>query len=235
MSTIADVVTRVQTVDVPVLFVDTCSLVDVIRAPLRFYELRGCIEAAQELLQLVAAQPIHCILVVASFVPDEWLAHAGTETDKLRKLLIETDEQAGRLHDFCGLAGITPPFPQTGYRLLPLADRLHDLSRQLLDSALRLDPDQDCIIRAHGRASAYLPPSRKGGEVKDSTIIEECLEVCRCLQGVGFPRKQVFCSSNVKDYCETGTRLRQNLAIDFGAVNLGFAASLHWAVHEIKT
>lgn len=234
MPSIAEAVARIRATDLPVLFIDTCSILDPIRTPLRPDELHGCIEAAQELLQFVTTTPARCMLIIASFVHGEWLAHAGPEADKLRDHLVRVDAESDRLHRFCGLVGIAPPFPQPGYRLLPLADRLHNLSRQVCDAAIRLDQDQNCIIRAHGRASTYTPPSRKGGEVKDATIIEECLEVSRRLQATGFARKQVFCTSNTKDYCESG-RLHQVLAVDLGAVSLGFATNLPWAVHEIKT
>jgi len=51
MPTLADAVTQIQAAGLPVLFADTCSLVDPIRTPLRPAELKDCIEAAQELLQ----------------------------------------------------------------------------------------------------------------------------------------------------------------------------------------
>jgi hypothetical protein len=234
MSSIADAVAQIQAADQPVLFIDTCSMVDPIRAPLRPDELPDCIEAAQELLQLVATVPARCTLVIASFVHGEWLTHAGPEADRLRDHLARVDAETDRLHRFCGLVGIAPPFPHSDYRLLPLADRLHDLSRCLCDAAIQLDPDQDCNLRAFARASSYRPPSRKGGEVKDSTIIEEYLEVSRRPQAADFGRKRVFCTSNTKDYCE-GKNLHQALALDLGAVELGFATNMPWAVHEIKT
>ena len=235
MPSIADAVAQIQAAGLPVLFADTCSLVDVIRAPLRPDELSGCVEAALELQDLLTVPPFRFTLVVASFVQAEWRTHAGVEADRLRAHLARIDEEADRLHEFCGLVGIIPPFPKPEYRPLSLADRLHDLSRRLLDSALRLDPDNDCIIRAHGRATSYTPPSLKGGEVKDSTIIEECLEVSRQLRRVGFTPKRVFCTSNRNDYCEKGSsRLHPTLAADFGGAGLGFATSLPWAVNEIK-
>jgi len=234
MPSIADAVARVQAVGLPVLFADTCSLLDVIRSPLRPDELRGCVEAALELLELVTAQPQRCTLIAASFVPGEWHAHARPVADTLRVHLTRIDDEAGRLHGLCGLMGITPPFSKPEYGTLPLADSLHDLSRQLLGAALRLDQDRDCVFRAHGRASTYTPPSRKGGEVKDSTIIEECLEVSQRLRAAGFSRKIVFCTSNTKDYCEAGSRLHPSLAVEFGAAGLAFATELPWAVNEIK-
>jgi hypothetical protein len=84
------------------------------------------------------------------------------------------------------------------------------------------------------RTSNDTPPSRKGGEVKDATLIDGCLEVSRRLQAGGFGRKRVFSASSTKDDCEGG-RLHRVLAVDLGAVGLGFATNLPWAVHEIKT
>ena len=101
----------------PVLFVDTCILLDVIRAPLRPAQLPGCVEAAQELLQLVATPRVRCTLVVASFVPGEWLTHASAEADSLRTHLAEIDEESYRLHGFCGLVGIDPAVPERGVQV----------------------------------------------------------------------------------------------------------------------
>lgn len=235
MPTIDEAVALVRAADLPVLFLDTCSLVDVIRAPLRLRELRGCVEAATELLELGAGGEGRCTAVVASFVRGEWSRHAGEEAERLRARLAGFDEEADALHYYCTLMGVEPPFGRPEYRPLPLADRLLDLSRRLLDTALALEPDRECIIRAHGRAALYIPPSRKGGEIKDATILEETLEVGRRLKAAGFARKLVFCTSNRRDYCEAASRLHPSLAIDFGAVDLGFTTSLPWAVREIKT
>jgi hypothetical protein len=235
MPSIADVVDHIQRAGIPALFLDTCVLLDVIRALLRPTQLSRCVEAAQELLQLSTSSPARCAIVIGSFVQREWLTHAGSTADDLRGQLARMDVEAQIIHAFCGLVGIAPPFPHPDYGRLPLADRLHDLSRRLLDAALPLDPDRDCIIRAHGRAANGLPPSLRGGEVKDATITEECLEVSRRLQGVGFSPKRIFCTSNTNDYCERGSsRLHPSLAADFGAASLAFATNLPWAVNEIK-
>jgi hypothetical protein len=235
MPSIADAGVKIVTTGLPVLFVDTCSLLDVIRAPLRPADLTGCVEAAQELVRLATIDPVQCILGVASFVPGEWLAHADSQADSVRIHITEIDEETRRLHGLCSVLGTNPSFPIVEYAFLSLADRLRDLSRRLLDSALHLDQDPDCVLRAYQRATNYLPPSLKGGEVKDSTIIEECLEVSRWLRAAGFSRKRVFCTSNKSDYCARGSsRLHPLLAADFQAVGLDFATSLPWAVNEIK-
>ena len=234
MPSLDDAVAQIRASGLPVLFIDTCCLLDVIRAPRRPTELRGCIEAAVELHDLATTSPSRCTLVVASLVPREWREHAGPVAEDLRGYLEQVDRQTERLHQTCDLVGITPTFPRSAYKLLDLADRLYDLSQRLLDSALRLDSDDECKLRAWERASSKRPPSRKGGEVQDSTIIEECLEVSRRLGAAGSAGKRVFCTSNTGDYCEAGSSLHPLLVDEFGAAGLGFAANLPWAVHEVK-
>ena len=55
MPSIADTATRVAAAGVPVLFLDTCSILDVIRAPIPERKLGGCVEAASELVATVTA------------------------------------------------------------------------------------------------------------------------------------------------------------------------------------
>src|SRR5262249_31933475 len=67
MPTIADAAAQVLAAGVPVLFLDTCSILDVIRAPAR--GLANCVEAATELLGMATGSPPSCSLVIGSFVP----------------------------------------------------------------------------------------------------------------------------------------------------------------------
>jgi len=235
MPSIADAFAQTHATGLPVLFADTCSLVDVIRAPIRPSKLRGCVAGATELLQLLTVPPFRCVLVAASFVRGEWQTHAPHTTDDLKKHLTGLDEWATEFHDSCALLGLGPSFGRPTYGGVGLADGLHNLSKQLLDSAIHLDAHNDTNMKAFDRAINCIPPSRKGGEVKDCTIIEECLEVCRQLRAGGFARKLVFCTSNTDDYCESGSDLLPGLAVDFSLVGLGFTTNLPWAVHEIKT
>src|SRR5262249_17851491 len=144
MPSIADAAAKTLSAGLPVLFLDTCSLLDVIRAPQRL--LRGCVESAVELQRLLTP-PVGCTLVVGSFVSGEWHTHAGTTAEELRRHLARMDEQAGYFHDSCGSLGIAVPFSRPVYGGLGLADKLQDLSRQLLDSAIPLDPHNDTMLR----------------------------------------------------------------------------------------
>jgi hypothetical protein len=234
MPSIMDAVANLQGQGLPVLFLDACSIVDVIRGPARHDQLAGCVAAGAELLHMATVPPVRCVLVVASFVPHEWLDHAQPEVKNLTKHLRRLDEQAGDFHDACAAIGLVPPFARPSYDSVGLVAGLEVLSKGLLDAAIHLDAHNDTNMRAFARAVAKVPPSGKGGEIKDATITEECLEVSRQLHAAAFARKRVFCTSNTNDYCEAGG-LHADLAAEFALVGLDFVTNLPWAVSEMKT
>ncbi len=213
----------------PVLFLDTCILLDVIRATYRC--LNACVPRTVELLGMLTATPPECTLVVASMVPVEWNDNAQNVRDEVRAHLAKVQDQARHFHEACGSLGIVLTFGRPSYPGVGLAERLYDLSGQLLNLTLRLDPDQGCASRGVARVVTKIPPSKQGGEVKDCVIVEEVLEVTRQLRTNGFTPKCVFCTSNTNDYGAP----HPALAADFAAVNLTFTNSLPWAVHEVRT
>ncbi len=232
MPTLADASAELVCTDLPVLFLDTCSLLDIVRAPAR--KLQGCVASAVELCKLVSSSPSQCRLVVSSLVPDEWNEHVSSETAALSNFLAKLEDEAGHFHDSCAALGIGAPFPRFAFGGVALADRLAELSKNILDGALHLESEVTTIVRAHSRSVVRQPPAGKGGQIKDCTIIEECLEVCRQLRAAGFNKKLVYCTSNTNDYCDPNKDLKTSLAAEFASFNLEFASNLPWAVHLLK-
>lgn len=234
MPSITDAAAHVAAAGAPVLFLDTCNILDVIRSPERGRKLAGCVEAASELLAMATA-PVRCTLVVGSFVPDEWKANVGTVAGGLNRHLERMDREADDFHGLCTHLGVSLPFGRLGYAASGRPQRLHDLSRDLLAAAVALDTDPAANARAFGRVIGSRRPSGKTGQAKDCAIFEECLEVCRQLQAAGFSRKMVFCSSNAADYCDPGVEPHPDIATDCAAVGLTFTTNLPWAAAELKS
>ncbi len=229
---IADAATQVSASGMPVLFLDTCSILDVIRAPAR--GLVRCVESATELLELATAS--RCNFVVGSFVPGEWNDHQQEVLDLVTTHLDKMQAQAAHFHDLCSHLNLPITFAHPEYPSSGLAAQLHALSANLLAASLVLDRANDTMARAYERvAVTRRRPCRKGGELKDCTIFEECLEVCRQARGNGFTRKLVFCTSNTDDYCAPGVTPHLDVATDCAAVGLIFTTNLPWALSEIKT
>jgi hypothetical protein len=172
---------------------------------------------------------------VSSVVPAEWHANAVGVTDEVKRHLTKIQDQSTHFHNACQSLGFSPGFGRAAYHSPGLAEKLRDLSQQILNISIPLDADSESRVRAFNRIMTSTPPAKKGAEVKDCTILEEYLELCRVARAAGFAKKLVFCTSNTRDYCLPGGAPHHNLAADYGAVGLVFTTNLTHATHEIKT
>jgi hypothetical protein len=231
MPSIDEVAERIAAAGAPALFLDTCILLDIIRSTHRC--LPNYAARASELLTLASKVPPTCVVIVSSIVPHEWNTNAKSVTDDVDRHMIEMEEQSLHFHDACQALDISVPFGRANYGHWGLVEKLRNLSQNILDRAIHLDADHESRVRAVERVISNRPPSRNRGEVKDCAIIEECLAICRGSDAAGFAGKRVFCTSNTRDYCETGGRLHPALDTEFAACNLTFTTNLAWAIHEI--
>lgn len=230
MPAIAAVADHIVAENLPVLFVDTCILLDVIRSIKR--KAKDCAAQAKGLHSAITVSPKQCIIVVSHLVKHEWGVHEQDLLDEASRHLIDLEEHSGHFHDACGVLGIAPGFGRSNYAAQNVAGSLRDLSRQLLDCGIVIDKDNECSGRAINRVMYNIPPSKKGGEAKDCTIIEEYLAVVRCLNDAGFKKKRVLCTSNTNDYCE-GSKLHPGLASEFAPINFRFTSNLGWGLHDV--
>ena len=232
MPSITAVADQLVAADLPVIFLDTCILLDIIRAIKRRY--KNCISAAKELHAAATTPPPRCSMVVSHIVRKEWVDHEKELLDEVTRHLIEIEDQSKHFHDACDIFGIVPGFARANYAGHSMGERLCELSRQLLNCGIEVESDNECSGRAMERVIHGIPPSSKGHEAKDCTILEEYLAVCRCLHAAGFGKKKVFCTSNTTDFCEIGGKgPHSKLAPDFTAVSLRFTADLPWGFHDV--
>jgi hypothetical protein len=231
MPVIPAVVVELLRSDAPVLFLDTCDLLHIVRAIPR--ELPRYPVAAVRLRTALQLQPPVCRLVLSHLVRTEWAANSPGAVEESRKHLAKIDLLSTGFHDVRDVVGTPLTFPRAGYAAAGVTEGLLALSQQLLNAALEIDHDAECVQRAVRRVFSNTPPAQNGKELKDCTILEEYLSVARELRAAGFGRKLVFCSSNVKDYCEAKSFLHHELAAEFAPLALEYKSNLEGAVGEL--
>jgi len=138
--------------DHPVLFLDTCILLDIIRATFRCLG-SGYIQRAVELRTMLTSDPPQCALVVASMVPTEWSDNAPKVRDEVKSHLTKMQDQAVHFHDACATLGIGLTFGRPSYPGVGLADGLHDLSKALLDGSVAWIATSDANPAGSGESS----------------------------------------------------------------------------------
>jgi hypothetical protein len=221
----------------PVILIDTCSFLDLFRRDEKRSQPRvGTqeIRAAADLLELLTNYPGAAHLLVPELIPREYADHADKEEKSFRGWTGFHDENQGWIVEASACVALTIPAPQL-VQPLDLAAKLRALANNLLGKARVLERDQACLDRAVTRLINKTRPSHTK-EMKDSMNMEQCLELSRRLQQVGFLKSRVWVSSNTKDFAETSTssHLHADLRGDFTAVGLKYFTSLWAAVNHLR-
>ncbi len=178
----------------PVVFLDTCVLLDVVRAPLR--NAAGNVEAATEILTGANRTPPTVYPVIACPTPTEWIAHIDEAVQDCENAV----NSVGAVSASCTFVGL-PALGPSPAGLATLPDRLRTLSRNLLDASILLDKDCEALSRAIDRIIIGLKPARKGGQgAKDAAILEHAVSLVDALLVGGFAGHRVFVSSNTGDF-----------------------------------
>lgn len=226
MITLAQAVADLIAVPRPVLIVDTCTLLDIVRAPVR--GLTATVRAAVELRTLEAAGTVR--LFIQDIVPREW-------TDNLPSA--KRDGEAG-VQAFTTTWQIAADLgqPAPALPVLPpgtLIDELEQLSRDLLTAADELDRDLTAMSWAIDQVANKRKPSSAKGPVKDCHILGHALRLSHLLAGAHYPNWRVLVSSNRSDFAApNATVFHPDIASYAVPVGLRYAVSLEAAVADLR-
>ncbi|MBN9369273.1 MAG: hypothetical protein J0H59_19960 [Comamonadaceae bacterium] len=216
----------------PVLCVDTCTVLDVIRDITRETVTPG--DAMAGLALLTAAETgTGLTVLMAEQVSLELATHiAGVEQEALNGLA-KLQAQIQRVHNVAVAYGALGPL-----YIQHLAGHVVR-ARTVLDRwtrVVRPVPHNDAVAsRAFRRVNAPRTPARKGKEsMKDCVIVEAYIEAASQLRAAGLTAPIVFASSNTKEYhAPNTTHLQSDIAADLGAVGVEYAPNWGAAKHAL--
>ena len=213
----------------PVLFLDTCAILDVIRTPQRDIQ-EQVISAASDVLD-ASREPKKLWIVVTTIVENEFNEKFKKVENELVKHVEKVDKDVEKLRNAANYLFASSQRNSWNFRELKIPQALSKIAEYLLDSAILIAAEDDCIVRAAKRVTNKKRPSQGGNQqYNDCEIIEHYLEVSRQLRNRGFKEKCVFVSSNKKDFCEGGTdNIHPDLDTDFKKVGLEYAKEIAWA------
>jgi len=223
----AESVRRVLAANMPVLCVDTCVLLDLIRGPTREQFNDKHAEAALNLLGRVEAASPTLTLLIAEQVERELNDNAASVLADSERQIKKVDKMINRFIGAFGAVGISlPAAPNFIVPGFPAA--AHSIVQRFLASALIVREEPVFPERAWVRVQHATAPAARGKQsMKDCVIIETYLHVVQQLRATGFAGKVVFFTTNTKDYAEGATpRLHSDLTADFSRLGLDFETSV---------
>jgi hypothetical protein len=199
----------------PVLCLDTCSLLDVMRDPTRESAHPHDRQAALDLVQPAEAGRLTCL--VADQVALEFAEHDLGVQEEARQNLMKLRRQIERVDRVAAVYGAT--------------------------GSVRLDHLDDHVARARALVGRWLAqvvqvtptsavPAAKGKDSsKDCLVYETYLEAVATLRAGGCQAPIVFLSSNTREYVSQGGVLKPEVAVEFGRLQFSLATGWGHAKH----
>ncbi|HUY27642.1 MAG TPA: hypothetical protein VMV27_09500 [Candidatus Binataceae bacterium] len=243
---IADAQRHILAEPAPVLFLDTCVLLDVLRvASERENAPHRIISAAERATAKTSSSPRQLWLLGAALLDVEWHDNLQGVLDSVTAHIARVDRSLAKLHAAVqsissiamdtrshgsGFATDARPL-QIGRFDLPT--RLIEICERMLRSVILLSPDDEILRAANLRSMKGLKPATPGKrEHPDCLIIETCFALCKSLRSRGFAERCAFVSSNKADFYGDGSPLRphEELAGECSAINLHFALAFDHAL-----
>lgn len=228
---IDDAVNEIINHPAPILFIDTCTLLDIIRLPFRQKKsttAKAYLDSAENAIQLIKDNKLR--IVILPLILKEFGDNLpGTEDELSRhvKNLSSSLEILYSLHSKSHDKLIVPDLLSFKTELI-----LKKICNDLLELGIHVKQNDDTTLRANNRVIMNIPPSRKG-TLKDCIIYEHCLEMAALLRNQGFNEKMVFFTSNTEDFCENKIKAKQPIHNELSNFNIGLCVNWTWAIHEI--
>jgi hypothetical protein len=216
----------------PVLFIDTCSLLDIPRIVERSRKPGPEIDAAQRVLAAARGQTGNVALFVAEVVLAEWATNMPVVVEKLIAHVARVDEDAARIAG-CARSLELGSLAATKLHDLRVPHLLLEIAEALLQEATVVEETEAIRLAAYRRETKGIGPARKGKQcLKDCTIAESLLRFTEELRPRN-PADLVFLTANTEDFSDGGSKPHADLQGDFArlAINLNFTWG--WAAHSL--
>lgn len=212
-----------QSPDTPILFMDTCSILDVMRDPTRDTMRKHDREAALKVIE--AAEKGDLDIIISDQVMVEFRDHDESiqvEATKALERLVRQIEQANTLSGVYGR--------QTSIDLSHLTDmteRSRTIVERLLGSGCITASHSEIASRAFARSNIARAPARRGKEsTKDCFVFESYLQIGRDLRAAGRRGNIVFVSSNTQEYQTESRLVKPEIIEDLEPIGVNYAPNM---------
>ena len=233
MTRIADAVEALAANQRPVLALDTCVPLDIIRAGMR--SQTDLIDGCRRLSEIVVTDPDRVQLIVTSLVVIEWGQNKEQVRQEMAEWITDTDRRILEIHKTCDRVGSPLLTQAPTYEDPQLIDSLTSLGESLIQGAVVLDEDNACVMRAIDRVKQKRRPSHKK-EIKDSIHLEHYLEISRQLHAAGSKQPALFVSTNSSDFWadkNTDSAPHLDLEAELATAHLKFYGNIAFALRHL--
>lgn len=212
--------------NLPILCFDTCSILDIMRDPIREDAQPHDRRAGLDLLQHAEAGALRCI--AAEQVLTEFQVHDQSIQEEATRNVAKHRAKIQRVDEIAAIFG-NAVLTNTNH-LINYTTAARAIVQRFEAQMISAVPSGGVPALAFARVNMPKPPARQGKESsKDCLIYETYLEAITNLRKAGHSATVVFLSSNKDDYCQPGEIPISAIAAEFAPINLQFATNMSMA------
>lgn len=205
---------------VPVLCIDTCSLLDIFPDPtrddMRAHERRAEIDIAE----LLESGTIACL--VADQVGLEFAEHHLQISEEATKAVERLIERVGRVNDIHGALRASVSSDLRHLTEIPAAARA--VAQGILEASISVPRSDAAVVRAMNRVNLNRAPAKDS--IKDCLVVETYIDAIAALRAAGLQAGAVFLSSNTREYVSEARTVKEDILRDFDPQRIGYAANM---------
>jgi len=215
---------------VPVLCVDTCSILDIMRDPTRPKQRAHEHRSAIELVSAAEAKKLACLM--AEQVELEFADHDQSVQDEAEKNLQKMQAQVERVNSLSAVYGVSAVVDLK--HLNDYVARARGVVTRWIAQLDKVVPSAAVHVKAFGRMNAARAPARRGKDSsKDCLVYETYIDAITSLRGAGVRAPIVFLSSNTEEYLTGGSSLKPDIEAEFNALSIQYAPNMAAAKHAL--
>lgn len=216
--------------NVPVLCIDTCSILDVYRDPTRETVKPNDAQSALDLVAATASGNLICLM--AEQVEIEFNAHDQSIQKEAEMNLKIVQNKIERINKIVEIFGTI-----TKVDLTHLDNHVAQ-ARKIVDIWFlhfkKVTPSPHIHQQAFERMNACIAPAKRGKDsAKDCLIYETYLEAIKKLRDAGLTTTIVFLSSNTADYLNETRILKPEIVSEFNNLNIKYTPNMSAAKHSL--
>lgn len=228
---VTDVCSEIMQRESPVLFIDTCSILDIINSVhMNVFSENYAISA----LELISLHGNDVWLTTSQNVKEEWNDNIDAVISTMEREILKVDRNiSSMLMVVNALLNASYSTPQK-ISSLNITKHIRSLSETFLNTCLTLERKDVHTIRAMQRVRKNEAPARKGKpEPKDCEIVESFLELAQQLRKSGFAQRLIFFTANKEDF-GTNIKLKQPLDTQFSQLSAELINSIDYVLAIAK-
>ncbi|WP_273305989.1 PIN domain-containing protein [Victivallis lenta] len=206
----------------PVLFCDTCALLDVIRLPHRAKSgavAEHTISAVLSIYDKICEASIY--FVISELIPKEFGNNCPAEAATLQNHMARLKQHI-EIYEKISKKLLPTDLISSSFTFYDIESELKVICDKILEKAIILDINDEIRYATFNRVSECLYPAARGKEsFNDCCIYETLLSMSREIKNCGITVSVGFITSNVNDFGATSAP-KTNIQNDFRNLNINF-------------